>query len=185
MATPFRTLKCDRCGERFSADYTYAKFVYELPAGSQIPLERVLCWCSICHSIQEMEDLGYSTLVEQLSAKAAELAAYSGLWNQLLPEPRKVQAKLRQEITETSRRIDYLKNRSIPPKCLRCGGTAVTALPAIDWPSDENVSSPSGLTHPGCGGALFASWKLLFISEMYPTLVHDPSGVFLREIEGW
>lgn len=185
MATPFYSLTCDRCGEKFCADFTSANFVYEFDDGSQLPLERALCWCSVCHAIQEMEDLHYSALVAEVAEKAAELARFSGFLNQLRSGSRQAQVKLRQEIAQASRRIHYLKNRSAPPRCLVCYGTAVTRLQHIEWPKEENISAPSGLVHPGCEGSLLASWTTFLLTELYPTRIHDPSGMFVKEIEDW
>ena len=168
------SITCERCAESFSMDSVWGNFLYELPGGTRLPLEREMAWCNSCGMPSEVENLDHSpALQEELGSVAQELASLPRGLASLMPASRKRSQELASKIETLQRHLTYLKNRTDPPRCLTCGSTDWTPMPS------------TGFKHPGCGGAFHHSHADFLVSRMSQTYLYNPDGTLLRELGDW
>lgn len=84
------------------------------------------------------------------------------------------------EVIESAcEQINYLLNRTVPPRCLKCGSQDITNLSAT---RGGEISESGSWRHPGCEGVFHVSdigrWNLA-TSEV--KLIYTDEGIFSHE----
>lgn len=186
MSLPMSWITCDKCREQYSGDVAAGRFFYEFPDGIRFPLIRQLGWCEDCWTVVAMEDLATHTFFERkLEAHRKERAKYGGL-KMLIPSARLARQTADKAIAQLMEHVRFRRQRSSPPKCLKCGSPHVSPLPHLAWPAKPGIYLRTGWTHPGCGGTMLTHGDEIFVSEVFPTSIFSPDGLLVKEIaDNW
>jgi len=77
-------------------------------------------------------------------------------------------------IQELEWKIDHIKNRNSPPRCLVCGATNISSIDVryLDYYHPGPAKKLMGFTHPNCGGKLWLirdpiRWNIKFTPQVY------------------
>jgi hypothetical protein len=156
---------CDRCGVVQEVDTVRLRF-YALDKGESLPVLGRIAWCSECDGVTQIEVIIPLEKMEEILANRAnvgvndkELQRRAKEWNQDIAE------FVAESIARLRIGIEWRRKRESPPRCLKCGTTAVN--PIGDW---DKIRFE--LEHPGCGGMFqydgwigFSESKQLFSPE--------------------
>ena len=186
MSFPTSWITCEKCQKTYSGDFASGEYVYELPDGMRLPLERQLGWCDDCWSLVEMEDLGSDEIRQELESLRSQLEVANRGIAKFLPAKRREVATLKSKIANLAPRYSHQLSRRSSEKCLRCGSPHVSPLPKLNWPSKSGVYVRNSWTHPGCGGTMLTHGDDVHFSETSPRVIYDQEGTFVREEDrGW
>ncbi len=130
---------------------------YRLADGSLIHVDQQAAWCKGCDKFVVAE---YLPEVKELEKSLADLLAGDVKRVQRLDFVGRTAAE---ETDQLSRRIEWRRNRSSPPRCLECGSRKITPLP-----SDEEFAHPATGEKVIMGSMVFADmdwWDAEFSPE--------------------
>lgn len=175
MSMAAAILYCDACDSRWSSAVLWGHFVYSLPGGQEISIDRVWGWCDCCRSFEPIERLP-SDKPTTIAGRLLHFARRNHPGND-----------------ELMAKKQLMRMRTEPPKCLSCGSQDVTYF---EWPrfplgrispasavDAPNVST--GQSHPGCDGKLWLTYsRFRFIMKMEQRF-YDGNGNLLKREQSW
>ena len=72
---PFKVLCCDKCDAKWHSATLWRYFVYALPDGRKISIEKAWAWCDDCHSFEAVECLPtHHKIINEIMATTAKIA---------------------------------------------------------------------------------------------------------------
>ena len=198
-------ITCSRCQFNGSTSVSIGRYKYEIPAGL-VECDRGLGWCSDCKGLAPIEAFPTEEGVEKkkvwlkhemqslANAEQADAAAQPG-WKKALgfsPKASMETRFLREDCSFMNRGIEELERQRNTegvrraPRCLRCGSQSVFAMPRMPAGLDREKADSQqpiaiGLSHPGCGGDLLASYSPLRLNMRIKTRIYSQEGIFLRD----
>ena len=199
-------ITCSQCQFNGSTGISNGRYKYETPDGL-VDCNRGLGWCSDCKGLAPIEVFPTEAGVEMrktrlknemknlAKAEQADAAAQSGWKKALGFSPRAAMETrilrencsfMSREIEEQERQIKKTEGGRRVPRCLRCGSKSVFVMPRMPAGLDrERADSQQpiaiGLSHPGCGGELLASYSPIRLNMRFKTRIYSQEGTFLRD----
>jgi len=172
MSLPAKAFFCAKCAFSQCDVLTWGGRDYVLPDGEQISIPCRLGWCEECDGLASVETFSAELFCGKIQAAERDLAE-PDLYRerqrrhsqQFVFGSRVVslptgwnyeQASPEERLNVASKLLAMIEKRQSPPRCLKCGGTRVTAPLVSDWSrvKDPRLPTPIGFVHPGCGGEL-------------------------------
>lgn len=175
MSLPSYLYKCSACERSFTSDDTSGHFSYQASDGFRFPLEQTGGWCYDCDRHVPVEDLRTDGLLKDIESLRQRIPKNVGFFKSLSPSFKHDTKLLTDQLESLERRLDLIKRRSSPPKCLSCGSSEIVVLPAAG----------RGCYFPGCNGTLHADGEPIQISLVFDHRIYDSEGLLIQVIEDW
>jgi len=178
---PFDIISCQKCDEQWDSTKLWGEFKYVLDTGQEIYLDRTFGWCYHCNTFQPVEVLPKLQEIEEeikeLKNKADELNS-RGFFESLFDNRSKERVSfLEEQIADAEAHIEWRKNRSSEPKCLKCSNAD---FEIVDYRLQESTERKLEFTHPGCGGGLVTRKSEIRLNMRLNTYLFNGDGVALK-----
>ena len=133
MSMPFVFFKCDRCAFKADSTVLWGSFSYQLSDGRKLAVQRELGWCRQCATVTAIEDLSDIDARKQLDEANTALVVLNGdgFWKAIKRRTNKGRKEIelwQSRQVAAGQRLDFLRQRSDPPRCLYCSSTDVARL---------------------------------------------------------
>ena len=145
--------KCDRCN--FEQKISGLPRYYRLSAGVVIHVETEWAWCASCESVVPSEKIrSLEDVQRELDALVAREPDMVEWVRDLALPSGDFEATYQREVAQFTSRRDWRQSRQSLPRCLECGGTAITPFVWRDTDDDLDAEEFETIEHPSCGGRI-------------------------------
>ena len=179
MSVASSMIECDKCDYGSSMSVVHGIFNY-VSNGSKYNVGRSYGWCYECQEFVAVENLVIDKDIESEiinTQKKIEFVESVGFWARMRSEYKKLKRDFNfnlKHIQELEWKIDHIKNRNSPPRCLVCGATNISSIDVryLDYYHPGPAKKLMGFTHPNCGGKLWLirdpiRWNIKFTPQVY------------------
>ncbi len=175
MTFPSHLYQCSECQRTFTSDDTAGHFSYQAADGFRFPLKQRSGWCFDCDSHVPVEDLRTEDLLQEIVSLHQQVPKDAGFFKSLSSSYKHDKKLLTDQLTRLEKRLDLIKTRQSPPKCLSCGGGHISLVEG---------AGPS-CYYPGCKGTLQEQGDPLHLSLEFDHRIYDLEGLLIQVIEDW
>lgn len=195
MGIPISKHVCSRCAKVEPGLIWGRPRLYQLEIGKQIPLFCKLGWCVDCDGLRHVEDLDMARPLESLRRVSTSLSSAKSRWrwfstawdcqsfnsfDDKTPYVREFGEEdwheMGEILDEVANRINYLSQRTNPPRCLKCSGQNIFDL------ETTNFAGENRWMHPGCGGAFVLEITgSINCGPISTKAIYNPDGIFTHE----
>lgn len=150
---------CVKCSFQGSNLVLRSDFLYEINRKT-IPIKKDVGVCYTCNKIVPVE-----VLPNSLNSQTKNLS------NEVIGNERK--------------RIEILKERRTPARCLRCGGFDFDTIPKSKHSRDRRIPLRTGLKHRQCGGRIYADFSnscFHYGGTLWRKNFYDVEGNLIRKV---
>ena len=186
MSMPSIHLDCAECDFHGCTSVTWGLYSY-LVNNEEIPVNRVLGWCSDCDSFQPIECFDPEESFQEIVKSRDQLKRFqSSLIMQILNRTRRNQIQYYQdEINRHALNLYMISKRKGTEKCLTCGSSDT-----IKFDGDYSLEYESGLyqgvkrtgfIHPKCGGEFIATPNPMRYHMRFTPKYYDINGLLIPD----
>lgn len=169
MSFRIDTIRCDKCDfSQFGFFTSAVQYLYLFPDGSTVDIEKDTGWCYKCRKLSIIENISLEFTEKQLKEFITQRSQKELTYNKIrnanlisrIFDPKKNQINelqkelesIEKKIWDTTVRLNMLRSRKSPPKCLQCSGINFVVIRIPPFPDHFYEQKIIGFTHPECGG---------------------------------